>query len=143
MTFLRRLSDVTRKQNSLLCVGLDPDTRRIPNSLKAEANPLLKFCSEIVESTKHATAAFKINFAFFEVAGSHGWAQLEKLLQLIPTSILTIADAKRGDIGSSSEMYARAILENLDFDAVTVSPYMGHDSVEPFLRWPEKGAFIL
>ena len=143
MTFLNRLSDITRKKNSLLCVGLDPDTRKIPNSLKTEANPLLTFCSEIIESTQHAVAAFKINFAFFEAAGSHGWAQLEKILQVIPTNILKIADAKRGDIGSSSEMYARAILENLDFDAVTVSPYMGRDSVEPFLRWPEKGAFIL
>jgi orotidine-5'-phosphate decarboxylase len=143
MAFVDRLKEISQRQNSLLCIGLDPDVHRLPASLRADPEPLFKFCSEIVESTKHTAAAYKPNLAFFEAEGAAGWAQLEKLLETIPSGILTLADAKRGDIGSSSEMYAWAILQKLDFDAVTVNPYMGQDSVAPFLQWPEKGAFIL
>ncbi|MCG8606219.1 orotidine-5'-phosphate decarboxylase [bacterium] len=143
MNFSDRLTETCQRQNSLLCIGLDPDVHKLPASLRAEPKPLFKFCAEIVESTKHTAAAYKPNLAFFEAEGSAGWAQLEKLLETIPSGILTIADGKRGDIGSSSEMYARSILRKLDCDAVTVNPYMGRDSVEPFLQWPEKGAFIL
>lgn len=143
MNFRERLVSCTRQADSLLCVGLDPDLEKIPAQLKSDPDPLFKFCSEIIASTKEAAAAFKLNFAFFEAAGRQGWSALEKILELIPTTVLTIADAKRGDIGNTSEMYARAILERLGFDAVTVNPYMGRDSVEPFLQWPEKGAFIL
>lgn len=143
MNFAQRLNQITQQKNSLLCVGLDPDLGRIPESIKSDADPLFKFCSEIIASTKSAAAAFKLNFAFFEAAGSKGWAALEKLVDMIPMDILKIADAKRGDIGSSSEKYARAILERLGFDAITVNPLLGNDSVEPFLQWPEKGAFIL
>ncbi|MFQ5677572.1 MAG: orotidine-5'-phosphate decarboxylase [bacterium] len=143
MTFLHRFQEVTEKQNSLLCIGLDPDRRRLPESIKSAPDPLFKFCSEIIESTKHAAAAFKPNFAFFEAEGSRGWAALEKLVEIIPDNIIKLADAKRGDIGSTSEMYARAILQTLGFDALTVNPYLGHDAVAPFLQWPEKGAIIL
>ncbi|MFQ5822695.1 MAG: orotidine-5'-phosphate decarboxylase [bacterium] len=143
MNFLERFLHITKKQNSLLCVGLDPDIHRIPKIVTFDPEPLFKFCAEIITSTKHAAAAFKLNFAFFEAEGSKGWSVLEKLVELIPTTTLKIADAKRGDIGSSSEMYAAAILERLGFDAVTVNPYLGRDSIEPFLHWPEKGAFIL
>ncbi|TDI92067.1 MAG: orotidine-5'-phosphate decarboxylase [Caldithrix sp.] len=143
MNFYQRFQQITREQNSLLCVGLDPDMRRLPESIKSDPDPLFKFCAEIIESTKHVAAAFKPNFAFFEAHGSKGWAALEKLVDLIPDNIMKLADAKRADIGSTSEMYARAIFEKLSFDAVTVNPYLGRDSVEPFLQWPEKGAFIL
>ncbi len=143
MTFYQRIAQVTNNQNSLLCVGLDPDINRMPDSIRSHPDPQFKFCSEIIESTKHAAAAFKINFAFFEAEGSHGWASLEKLVEIIPSNILKLADAKRADIGNTSDMYARAILEKLNFDAVTVNPYLGKDSVAPFLQWPEKGAFIL
>lgn len=143
MNFLQRFLNITQAKNSLLCVGLDPDPDRMPAGLKLHADPLFEFCSEIVASTQHIAAAFKPNLAFFEAQGAKGWAALEKLLERIPPDTLTIADAKRGDIGTSSEMYAHAILERLGFDAVTVNPYLGQDSVAPFLQWPEKGAFVL
>lgn len=143
MNFYQRFQQITREQNSLLCVGLDPDMRRLPESIKSDPDPLFKFCSEIIDSTKHVAAAFKPNFAFFEAHGSKGWAALEKLVDFIPDNIMKLADAKRADIGSTSEMYARAIFEKLGFDAVTVNPYLGRDAIEPFLQWPEKGAFIL
>lgn len=143
MNFLERLLETTKNQNSLLCVGLDPDIKRLPYSIRTHPDPLFKFCFEIIDSTKHVAAAFKLNFAFFEAEGSKGWAALEKLVEIIPPTILTISDAKRGDIGSSSEKYAEAILQRLNFDAVTVNAYMGKDSVVPFLQWPEKGAFVL
>jgi orotidine-5'-phosphate decarboxylase len=143
MNFTQRLLQITQEKDSLLCVGLDPDIDRMPKIIRSHPEPLYKFCSEIIESTKHVTAAYKLNLAFFEVEGSKGWAALEKLVAKIPANILKIADAKRGDIGSTSEMYARAILQRLGFDAVTVNPYLGKDSVEPFLQWPEKGAFVL
>jgi len=143
MTFSERVKKITTTENKLLCIGLDPDLTKLPEIVKSDPNPLLSFCSEIIESTKAFAAAFKLNFAFFEAEGSRGWQALEKLVELIPLDILKIADAKRGDIGTSSEMYAKGILQTLNFDAVTVNPYMGRDSVAPFLQWPEKGAFVL
>ncbi len=143
MNFKERFQQITQNQNSLLCVGLDPDIQRLPESIKSDPDPLFKFCAEIIESTKHVAAAFKPNFAFFEAHGSKGLAALEKIVALIPDNTIKLADAKRADIGSTSEMYARAIFEHLGFDAVTVNPYLGSDAVEPFLQWPEKGAIIL
>jgi orotidine-5'-phosphate decarboxylase len=143
MNFTQRLLETTHAQNSLLCVGLDPDLQKFPDVIKSDADPLFKFCSEIIASSQHAAAAFKLNFAFFEAEGSKGWTALERLMEIIPTNVLKIADAKRGDIGNTSEKYAQAILQKLGFDALTVNPYLGRDSVEPFLQWPEKGAFIL
>lgn len=143
MNFRERLQHIITQKNSLLCVGLDPDKHKLPESLKSEPEALFAFCKRIIEQTAEAAAAFKLNFAFFEAAGAEGWHTLENLRETIPSDVLVIADAKRGDIGHSSRMYARAILERLDFDAVTVNPYMGRDSVAPFLEWPEKGAFIL
>jgi orotidine-5'-phosphate decarboxylase len=143
MNFTQRLQTSIRQNDSLLCVGLDPDPERMPTKLKTDSDAIFKFCAEIIDSTKSAAAAFKLNFAFFEAAGAKGWMALENLLKQIPSTVITVADAKRGDIGNSSQMYARAILERLDFDAVTVNPFMGRDSVAPFLQWPEKGAFIL
>ncbi len=143
MNFIDRLQNLSTKKNSLLCIGLDPDLARIPESLKNESDPLYTFCLAIIESTKHVALAFKPNFAFFEAEGAKGWRALEKLMDNMPPNVLTIADAKRADIGNSSQKYAEAILQRLNFDAVTVSPYMGQDSVAPFLQWPEKGAFVL
>ena len=143
MTFNERLAQTIQKRNSLLCVGLDPDIGYLPQVLKTDPDALFKFCSRIISSTRHVAVAFKLNFAFFEAEGSKGWSVLERLTEIIPPELLKIADAKRADIGSSSEKYAEAILQRLDFDAVTVNPYMGRDSVAPFLQWQEKGAFIL
>lgn len=143
MTFYEKTDAITKKKNSLLCVGLDPDSRKFPDSLKNHPDALFVFCSEIISATKEVAAAFKLNFAFFEAEGTKGWNVLERLMDHMPDDIITIADAKRADIGTSSEMYARAIFENLNFDAVTVNPYMGRDSVTPFIGRSEKGAFIL
>ncbi len=143
MTFIERLKEATQRQDSLLCVGLDPDRGRMPSALRSDPDALLRFCSEIVASTSGDVAAFKINFAFFEAEGAAGWRALERLVAEIPEGILKIADAKRADIGNTAQKYAEAILQRLDFDAVTVNPYLGGDAVSPFLQWPEKGAFVL
>jgi len=143
MTFYQKLDATIKAKNSLLCVGLDPDRSKFPQSLRQQPDALLTFCAELIASTRHVAAAFKINFAFFEAEGAAGWQALEKLVALIPDDTLKLADAKRADIGTSSEMYARAILDRLAFDAVTVNPYMGRDSVAPFLERENKGAFIL
>jgi orotidine-5'-phosphate decarboxylase len=143
VTFTDRVRAVTEERNSILCIGLDPLLERLPGVCRQKPEPLYEFCREIVEATADLAAAFKINLAFFEAHGSWGWRQLERLVAEIPKPLLRIADAKRGDIGSSSEMYARALFEHLNFDATTVNPLLGSDSVEPFLRDPEKGAFFL
>lgn len=143
MTFSEKLKEIISSRNSLLCVGLDPDLDLLPDPLKADSDALYEFCAEIVRTTRHVAAAYKLNFAFFEVEGAKGWDVMARLLRTIPPNLLTIADAKRSDIGTSSKKYAEAILQRLNFDAVTVNPYMGKDSVQPFLQWPEKGAFIL
>lgn len=143
MDFRERVQKVITQKHSLLCVGLDPEVRKLPESLQSQPDALFVFCQHIMEQTAAAAAAFKFNFAFFEAAGAEGWRVLERLMERAPADILTIADAKRGDIGNSSRLYATAILDRLGFDAVTVNPYMGHDSVEAFLQWPEKGAFVL
>ncbi len=143
MHFTSKLNKIIDLQNSVLCVGLDPDLNKLPNTLRNETDSLFKFCKEIIESTASYTCAFKINFAFFEAEGTKGWDALERLVQIIPVGVIKIADAKRADIGNSSQKYAEAILKKMDFDAITVSPYMGTDSIAPFLQWPEKGVFIL
>ncbi len=143
LNFTDRLQHAVTQRNSLLCVGLDPDRGRMPAFLASSSEGVFEFCAKIIENTHSAAAAFKLNFAFFEALGSKGWAVLERLVPLIPEGILKLADAKRADIGNTSEMYARAILEHLGFDALTVNPYLGHDAVAPFLRRAEKGAFVL
>ena len=143
MNFTDRLHQAISNRNSLLCVGLDPDLKRIPECVKSSPNPLLTFCTEIIAATADIAAAYKINFAFFEAEGVKGWEALEKLVGHIPQGTISIADAKRADIGNSSERYAAAILHNLGFDSVTVNPYLGRDSVAPFILAPEKGVFVL
>ncbi len=143
MTFADRVRLTNETRDSLLCVGLDPDRSKLPSCLHNEKEPTLKFCREIISATEDFAAAYKINFAFFEAEGAAGWNALEHLVHSLPNNIIKIADAKRADIGNTSGMYAHAILERLYFDAVTVNPYMGFDSIAPFLQWPEKGAFVL
>lgn len=143
MNFTQQLISIQKKSNSLLCIGLDTDPKKIPAHLQAKKNGVLEFNKQIIEATKDLACAYKINFAFYEVLGKEGWTIIEKTRALIPSSIHAIADAKRGDIGNSSGYYANAILNELDFDSITVAPYMGKDSVQPFLQNEKKGVFLL
>ena len=143
MPFIDKLKKVSRKNNSLVCVGLDTDERKIPSFLKNEEDPVFKFNREIIDSTQDLVCAYKPNLGFYEALGIKGWEALRKTCEHIPPEIPIILDAKRGDIGNTAKMYARALFEVLKADAVTVSPYMGRDAVRPFLEYEEKCAFIL
>jgi orotidine-5'-phosphate decarboxylase len=143
MTFVQKLRDVQIRQNSLLCIGLDVDADKIPPHLQSSSNPVLEFNRQIIEATYDLVCAYKPNFAFYEAMGERGLAALRETLKLIPKSVITIGDGKRGDIGNTAERYAKSLFEDFGFDAITVNPYMGFDSVEPFLKNPEKGVFIL
>ena len=134
------------KKKSFLCVGLDVDINKIPKSLLDNDDPIFEFTKQIIDSTNEYAIAYKPNIAFFEAHGVKGYKSLEKVSRYLKNSfpeILTIADAKRGDIGNTSKMYANAFLKDLDFDSITVSPYMGSDSVEPFLSFEDKYVFLL
>lgn len=130
-------------KKSFLCVGLDPDLNKIPDHLKNESDPVFEFNKAIIDATKDLCVAYKPNMAFYECLGTKGWESLEKTMEYIPKEIFTIADAKRGDIGNTSKMYAKTFFEYFDFDAVTVAPYMGEDSVTPFLNFPDKWVILL
>lgn len=143
MTFAQRLLSLQRRSGSLLCVGLDTDARKIPARFRSSKNGILEFNRRIIDATFDLACAYKINFAFYESLGKDGWTILEKTRASIPASTLAIADAKRGDIGNTSSQYAHAVLTAMDFDAITVAPYMGKDSVQPFLERKEKGVFLL
>ena len=126
-----------------IAIGLDTDINKIPQHLKSLTNPVLEFNKLIIEATKDLAAAYKINFAFYEAEGKTGIENIEKTLSFIPSNVLTIADGKRGDIGNTSEMYAKAIYDRLQFDSATLNPYMGEDSLKPFLNYKDKLNFIL
>ena len=143
MNFSEKVISTIRNRKSAVCVGLDYDVTRIPEILKNEKDPIYKFNKEIIEATKPFVAAYKPNLAFYENYGVEGLNSFEKTLSLIDKEIITIADAKRGDIGNTSKKYAEAFFKYFDCDAVTVSPYMGEDSVLPFLEDEEKGVFVL
>ncbi|NOY06891.1 MAG: orotidine-5'-phosphate decarboxylase [Chlorobi bacterium] len=143
MNFTEKLHNVVNKNQSLLCVGLDIAVERIPAHIRGRANPALEFARNIVEATADLVCAYKLNFAFYEAMGAGGWETLRQVLEAIPEDVVTIGDAKRGDIGNTSEMYARAIFEDLGFDAATAAPFMGRDSVQPFLDRKEKCTFFL
>ena len=132
-----------RSTGSYLCVGLDPDFSRIPASLRPAADPVFEFNRRIIDATKEHCVAYKINTAFYEANGARGWETMERTVNHIPSSHLKIADAKRGDIGNTSTQYARAFFETLAFDAITVAPYMGEDSVRPFLEYRDKWTIVL
>ncbi|MCX6350751.1 MAG: orotidine-5'-phosphate decarboxylase [Bacteroidetes bacterium] len=138
-----QLIKAIRKKKSYLCVGLDTDISKIPAHLLKYNDPVFEFNKQIIEATKDYTVAYKINTAFYEAQGVNGWISLEKTLKEIPEDILTIADAKRGDIGNTADMYAKTFFETYPFDSVTVNPYMGADSVMPFLKHKDKWTIIL
>ena len=143
MTFNERLNQVCSSKNSLVCVGLDVDLTKIPQFILNKKEPQVYFSQAIIDATLEYAAAYKINTAFFEAYGAKGWEAMAKIVKYLPDDVIKIADAKRGDIGNSSMMYARAFFQEMNFDAITVNPYLGHDAVAPFLEDEKKGAFIL
>lgn len=135
-----------QKKKSFLCIGLDVDLDKIPSHLLKEEDPIFAFNKAIIDATHELCVAYKPNTAFYEAYGLKGWKSLEKTIQYLNEfypEIFTIADAKRGDIGNTSSMYAKAFFEDLGFDSVTVAPYMGKDSVEPFLAFEDKHTILL
>jgi orotidine-5'-phosphate decarboxylase len=138
-----QLYDQIREKQSLLCIGLDPEPEKLPPHLLAYENPVREFLREIIAATHDLCIAFKPNLAFFEALGITGMQTLKEVMSVVPPHIFRIADAKRGDIGNTSRLYAKAFFEQLDFDAITVAPYMGEDSVKPFLNFPEKWVILL
>ncbi len=142
----QQLFENIQKKGSFLCVGLDTDIRKIPHFLQQAADPVFAFNKEIIDATAPFTIAYKPNLAFYESEGLEGWRSLEKTVQYLRErypEIFLIADAKRGDIGNTSSMYARAFFEKMSFDSVTVAPYMGEDSVKPFLEYQGKYVILL
>ncbi|MCA6492614.1 MAG: orotidine-5'-phosphate decarboxylase [Chitinophagaceae bacterium] len=142
MTRAELINEISSKQ-SYLCVGLDTDPDKIPAHLRDHKDAVFLFNQEIVEATRDHCVAYKINTAFYESQGKAGWDAMEKTLAIIPKSHFTIADAKRGDIGNTSAQYAKTFFEVLPFDAITVAPYMGEDSLRPFLEYQNKWTIVL
>ncbi|GGG55482.1 orotidine-5'-phosphate decarboxylase [Bizionia arctica] len=145
MTTTQLISEI-KKKRSFLCIGLDVDLNKIPQHLLKEEDPIFAFNKAIIDATHHLCVAYKPNTAFYEAYGLKGWKSLEKTIKYLNEKhpeIFTIADAKRGDIGNTSSMYAKAFFEDLGFDSVTVAPYMGKDSIEPFLAFENKHTIML
>lgn len=138
MGFIEKLLNATRQNDSLVCVGLDPDPELMPDGID-----ILEFNKAIVDATADLVCAYKLNFAFYEVLGAEGFGILKRTVDYIPDNIPAIGDAKRGDIGNTAKAYAETIFSKLNFDATTVNPYLGFDSVEPFIRYKDRGVFIL
>lgn len=143
ISFNTHFRQTVNTRQSLLCVGLDPELEKLPARLPRNTEGLVEFCREIIAATTVYAAAFKINFAFFEALGKAGWEALARVAAALPREVIKIADAKRGDIGNTSRLYAAAILRELPFDAITVNPYLGEDAAAPFLEETSKGAFFL
>ena len=136
------LTQIKEKQ-SYLCVGLDTDITKIPKHLQQNKHAIVDFNKAIIDATKDFCVSYKINTAFYEANGSKGWDDMEETVNYIPSSHFKIADAKRGDIGNTSSQYAKAFFETLQFDAITVAPYMGEDSITPFLEYENKWTIVL
>jgi len=143
MKFIDKLRRVQRKNKSLLCIGLDTDPAKLPRHLGTSKGAVLDFNQSIIEATSDLVCAYKLNLAFYEALGERGWAVIRETLAAIPRHIITIGDGKRGDIGNTAERYAHALYNDLQFDSATVNPYMGYDSVEPFIRSDKHCAFVL
>jgi orotidine-5'-phosphate decarboxylase len=132
-----------KEKKSYLCVGLDTDIEKIPAHLKGSADGVFEFNKQMIDATKDLCVAYKINTAFYEALGAKGWEVMEKTVQYIPSTHFKIADAKRGDIGNTSSQYAKAFFETIPFDAITVAPDMGSDSIKPFLNYRNKWTIVL
>ena len=132
-----------KEKQSYLCVGLDTDVTKIPKHLQQNKNAIVDFNKAIIDATKDYCVSYKLNTAFYEVLGSKGWEAMQETVNYIPSTHLKIADAKRGDIGNTSSQYAKAFFETLQFDAITVAPYMGEDSIRPFLEYENKWTIVL
>ncbi len=140
--FDKLIKQIKEKQN-FFCVGLDADIEKIPEFLKDFDDPIFEFNRRIIDATREYCVAYKINTAFFEAQGAQGWETLYRTFRYIPKTHFSIADAKRADIGNTSSKYAKAIFEYLDADSITLAPYMGYDSIEPFLRYKDKVSILL
>jgi orotidine-5'-phosphate decarboxylase len=138
-----KIIEEIRRKKSYLCVGLDTDINKIPKALLKEDDPVFAFNKIVIEETQEYAVAYKMNMAFYECLGKRGWESLEKTLHIIPEDIFKIADAKRGDIGNTSKKYAETFFKTYHFDAITVSPYMGIDSISPFLEFENTWVIIL
>ena len=132
-----------KEKKSFLCVGLDTDITKIPKHLQSHSNAIFEFNKAIIDATKDHCVAYKINTAFYEALGLRGWEAMEQTVNYIPSTHFKIADAKRGDIGNTSSQYAKAFFETLNFDSITVAPYMGEDSIRPFMEYKEKFVIVL
>lgn len=143
----QELVNQIERKRSFLCVGLDTDPRLIPSKFKQESDPVFAFNQAVIDATADYAVAYKPNIAFYEALGPKGWESLQKTMDYMPKDVFTIADAKRGDIGNTAYMYAQTFFDpassGLNFDSITVAPYMGHDSVEPFLRFEDKWVILL
>jgi orotidine-5'-phosphate decarboxylase len=139
----QQLVDQIFSKKAYLCVGLDTDIAKIPRHLLSSPDPIFEFNKQIIDATKDFCVSYKINTAFYEAQGLKGWEAMEKTVNYIPSTHFKIADAKRGDIGNTSSQYAKAFFETMNFDAITVAPYMGEDSVKPFLEYKNKWTILL
>jgi orotidine-5'-phosphate decarboxylase len=138
VNFTEKLTQATQKNKSLLCIGLDPDPEKMPDEVS-----VFEFNQAIIEATSNLVCAYKLNFAFYEALGNEGLDTMKRTVSCIPNDIPVIGDAKRGDIGNTAKAYAKAIFTNFNFDATTVNPYLGFDSIEPFIQYRDRGVFIL
>lgn len=143
MKFRERLLRASKANRSLICVGLDFDMDRIPPDVRANDYPIIAFNQAIIEATRDIVNAYKPNVAFYERYAERGWTSLRKTIELIPEDVPVILDVKRGDIGSTAQAYADAYFEDLGADAVTVNPYLGTDSLQPFLNYEDRGVFVV
>ena len=139
----QELINQIKLKKSLLCIGLDTDIKKIPKFLMKFDDPVFEFNKRIIDVTKDLCVAYKLNTAFYEANGVEGWQTMNKTMKYIPNNIFSIADAKRGDIGNTSAMYAQSFFQKMNFDALTVNPYMGIDSVEPFFAFENKWVILL
>jgi orotidine-5'-phosphate decarboxylase len=138
-----KLIEQIKEKRSYLCIGLDTDESKIPRHLLSSSKSIFEFNKSIIDATKDVCVAYKINTAFYEAMGMRGWEAMEQTVNYIPSTHFKIADAKRGDIGNTSSQYAKAFFETMPFDAITVSPYMGEDSIRPFLEYEDKWTIVL
>jgi len=141
--FVEKLRRATGENRPGLCVGLDPDPARLPDGFPRDLAGMARFLHQVVEVSAPYAAAYKVNTAFYEAFGADGWRVMEEIAAALPPQAVRLADAKRGDIGNTAQRYAEAFLGRLPFDALTLSPYLGGDSLQPYLRDPAKGAFVL